>query len=254
MATWQELDAELALWRDAGEVPTFWWRDDDTEAPTDALDRLITLAQRHETPLHLAIVPAQMDAGLADRLRASPLVYATQHGFSHTNHEPKGTGASEVGVLRPLQHQEADLREGWARMIAADLPNLLPVFVPPWNRIADKTLHLLPELGFAAVSSFYPAPSVEPVRGLRHINGHIDPIRWKEGAKFCGTPKALAQCTQHLRQRRLGEVSKSEATGFVTHHLQTDAETWDFMDAFMARITRGGASRWVTLAEVLSDG
>ena len=113
MASWADLDDELRLWRAAGEIPTFWWRDDDTEAPTADLERLIALAERFSAPLHLAVVPHAIDPGLAPRLGASPLVYALQHGFSHKNHEPKGARASEVGVNRDIALQEADLTLGW---------------------------------------------------------------------------------------------------------------------------------------------
>ena len=248
MANWSDIDEELREWRAAGEVPTFWWRDDDTEAPSDDLDRLIALAERFSAPLHLAVVPHKIDLQLAARLRASPSIFALQHGFAHKNHEPKGTRASEVGEVRDIALQEGDLTEGWRRMLAADLPNLLPVFVPPWNRIAEKTLHVLPRLGYRAVSNFDRRPN--PPIGLPHFNGHIDPIRWKEGAKFAGTEKTLEQCVRHLRQRRLGEADRDEPTGFVTHHLQTDEATWDFSAALMERLTQGGATDWVALPQV----
>ena len=253
MATWEELDAELTLWADAGERPTFWWRDDDCEAPTDDLDRLIGMAEQYGAPLHLAVVPANIDVGLAGRMATSPTVYAMQHGFSHTNHEPKGTGASEVGALRDLELQKADLREGWQRMVAAGLPNLLRVFVPPWNRIADKTVRVLPELGYTALSDFYCRPDPSPVAGLMYFNAHIDPIRWKEGAKFAGTEKTLEQCVVHLRQRRTGEAEKAEPTCFCTHHLQTDAATWDFSDALMDRLTHAGRTRWASMPELMAE-
>ncbi|QFT58769.1 hypothetical protein FIU94_08020 [Sulfitobacter sp. THAF37] len=243
------------MWQAAGEVPTFWWRDDDTEAPTADLDRLIALAERFSIPLHLAVVPHDIDAGLATRLRAAPLVQCLQHGFAHKNHEPKGARASEVGINRDLELQKADLQTGWQRMVAAALPNLLPVFVPPWNRIADKTLRALPDLGFRAVSIFDTRPRA-PV-GLPHFNGHIDPIRWKEGARFAGVEKTLEQCVRHLAQRRTGDAEKDEPTGFVTHHLQTDQATWDFSAALLDRLVAQGGTRWIALPEVMkgpSDG
>lgn len=253
MATWAELDAELALWQAAGEVPTFWWRDDDTEAPTQALDRLITLSETHDAPLHLAVVPHDIDPGLATRLAASAGVYALQHGFAHRNHEVKPLRASEVGVSRDVAETGTELREGWRRMQAAGLPRMLPVFVPPWNRIGDQITARLPEWGYRALSSFDVRPNPAPVPGLQHFNGHMDPIKWKGGARFTGTEKSLQAVVEHLEQRRTGGAERDEPTGFVTHHLQTDADTWDFMEAFMAHITHKRMTRWITLAEVL-DG
>lgn len=249
MATWEELDAELQVWADAGEVPTFWWRDDDTQAPTDDLDRLIGLAERYGAPLHLAVVPVAIDPGLKPRLQASPLVYALQHGFAHKNGEPKGMRASEMGEGRDLAETERDLREGWRRLVAADLPRTLPVQVSPWNRIGEKVIAELPAWGYRGLSNFYARAAREPVPGLVQVNAHIDPIRWKEGAKFAGTEKTLQQCHAHLQARRRGEVDADEPTGLCTHHLQTDAATWDFCAAFMDRLA--GRTRWVALTEVL---
>ncbi len=251
MATWAELDAELALWRQAGEVPTFWWRDDDTQAPTEDLDRLIAMAERARAPLHLAVIPADIDAGLAARLEASPLVYALQHGFAHKNHEVKPLRASEVGISRNVEAIGADLAEGWKRMQAAALPRLLPVFVPPWNRIGDQVLAHLPRWGYAALSNFDIRPNPAPVAGLQHFNGHMDPIKWKGGARFTGTEKSVQCVVEHLQARRSGAAERDEPTGFVTHHLQTDAATWDFMADFMDHVTHRNATRWIALTEVM---
>ncbi|MBD3665899.1 polysaccharide deacetylase family protein [Sulfitobacter aestuariivivens] len=251
MATWEELDAELTLWADAGEVPTFWWRDDDTQGPSDDLDRLIGLAERFDVPLHLAVVPAEIDPGLKPRLEASPSVFALQHGFAHKNGEPKGLRASEMGEGRDLAATEADLREGWRRLVAAELPNLLAVQVPPWNRIGEKVVPHLPEWGYVGLSNFDVRPAPEPAAGLKQFNAHIDPIRWKEGAQFAGTEKTLQQCLEHLQMRRIGAADKDEPTGFCTHHLQTDDATWDFSEALMARLTHGQRTRWLDLRAML---
>lgn len=253
MATWQELDAELDLWRGAGERPTFWWRDDDAEAPTEALERLIALTLKHQAPLHLAVIPADIDPGLAPMLKARPHVWAMQHGFAHKNHEPKGARASEVGKSRNLSLQEADLREGWRRMVAADLPNRLPIMVPPWNRIGDQVLPHLPDWGFAAVSGFEQRPSPAPHPRLQHFNGHVEPLRWRPDAIFAGTEKTLAQCVAHLRARRTGTAERDEPTGLVTHHLQTPEEVWAFCDEFAARLAHNSGAEWIALAPLLNE-
>ena len=251
MASWQDLETELDHWKAAGERPTFWWRDDDTEAPTDALDRLIDLSGRFAAPLHLAVIPADIDPGLAPRLRAAPHVYAMQHGFAHKNHEPKGLRASEIGVSRDLALQEADLREGWRRMLDADLPNLLPVMVPPWNRIGAQVVPHLPAWGYAALSGFDARTKRRNPAALQHFNGHVEPLRWRPDARFAGTAKTLAQCVTHLRQRRLGEVDRDEPTGLVTHHLQTPEDAWDFCEAFADRLAQGDRAEWIALEPLL---
>ncbi|NNE53202.1 MAG: hypothetical protein HKN30_12480 [Sulfitobacter sp.] len=253
MATWQDLEDELSAWAAAGEVPTFWWRDDDARAPTPALDRLIGLSERTGTPLHLAVVPENIDPGLKARLEATVEVYVFQHGFAHLNHEPKGMRASEVGVSRPLALQEADLRDGWRRLTAAALPRTLPVFVPPWNRIAESTVARLPTLGFRALSRFTD-DAYSPGQGpLPEFNGHLDPIRWKEGAEFRGTEKCLSLFLDHLRARRLGQTRAATPTCLVSHHLETDEATWGFMAELLDRLSPAGRGRWLRIGDLL-DG
>jgi len=251
MATWADLDQELDAWRAEGETPTFWWRDDDTQANSDDLERLIALSEKYHCPLHLAVIPVAIEDALAGRLARSKSVYVLQHGFAHINHEPKGSRASEVGEERDIALTEADLQTGWQCLLAAKLPNTLPVLVPPWNRIGDKVLPSLARLGYQAVSTFYVRPNPSPVNGLNHINCHIDPIRWKEGAKFAGDEKTLEQCVVHLRQRRLREIDPKEPTGFLTHHLQTDEPTWGFSATLLDRLTHKQASKWISLDTVL---
>lgn len=251
---WRALDRELALWAAAGQRPSFWWRDDDVEIPSADLDRLIALSARFDLPLHLAAVPRGVGAPLAQRLAAAPLVYVMQHGFAHVNHEPAGARASEIGAHRPLADQQGDLRAGWRLLQRADLPRLLPVIVPPWNRIAHSTLPALPGLGFQMLSAFDPRPALRPVQGLLQVNCHVDPVRWKEGAAFRGADKTLTQVVDHLAARRRGRVDREEPTGLLTHHLQTDEPTWDFIEALLERLAAGDApARWIPLTEVLAE-
>lgn len=251
MATWAELDAELEFWHAAGERPTFWWRDDDTEAPTEALERLIDLSEKYNAPLHLAVIPENIDPGLAPRLAAAPLVWNMQHGFAHKNHEPKGERASEVGKSRDLALQEADLREGWHRMQSAGLPNLLPVMVPPWNRIGAQVIPHLSAWGYCALSGFDRRMERTDASGLQHFNGHVEPLRWRPDALFAGTEKTLEQCVVHLRERRTGLADRDEPTGLVTHHLQTPEEAWAFCDAFAGRLAQGNRAEWIALKSVM---
>lgn len=76
------------------------------------------------------------------------------HGLAHDNHAPLDAKPAEFGPHRPL----ATLREEAARALAlaqARVPRetLLPVFVPPWNRIAPDLAADLPALGYAGLSA-----------------------------------------------------------------------------------------------------
>lgn len=251
MSSWSELDLELQRWKAAGETPAFWWRDDDAVAPSARLDRLLDLSDRFALPVHLAVVPANLSPDLGARLRAASYVQVIQHGFAHVNNEPSGARASEIGQHRPLQDTLQDLRAGRARLLAADLPGLLPALAPPWNRIGDKVIPHLPGLGFRLLSAMHARQSPEPVPGLAQVNIHFDPIRWKGGASFRGEAGILGGITEHLAQKRMGLADRDEPTGLSTHHLQTWDEVWDFLDLLLERLTRPDAGRWHRLSEFI---
>lgn len=252
MATWSDLEAELSLWQAASETPDFWWRDDDTVSHTASLDRLLNLSAAHNAPIHLAVIPATLQADLAPRLRQAPHAFVLQHGLAHINHEPEGLRASEVGVSRETELQKEDLRVGWEMLQNANLPNLLPGFTPPWNRIGADTVAALPALGYKVLSAGEQRHTKHPVPGLLQVNCHIDPIRWKTGAVFRGTEKTLNHVVEHLHARRTGAADKNEVTGLLTHHLQTDELTWDFTQALMDRLTHNQRTRWHSLAELMT--
>lgn len=252
MATWLDLERELGAWRRARATPTFWWRDDDAEAPTAALDRLISLSERHGIPLHLAVVPRSVRCSLSERLAGSPDVYVLQHGYAHINHEPVGARASEVGQHRQTESQLGDLREGWARLTAVRIPNLLPVFAPPWNRIADRTVQYLPSLGYRMLSTCHARSSAAPAPGLHQVNIHVDPIRWKQGAAFRGVEATLEILVDHLRQRRAGLADPDEPTGLSTHHLQTDEDVWAFLEELLEHLNYRSIGEWIRLASMLN--
>lgn len=251
MATWADLEKELATWRVAGKKPTFWWRDDDTEAPSDPLDRLLELACTFEIPIHLAVIPAKVSHELAGRLTREREVFVLQHGLGHLNHEPQGKRPSEVGETREIELQKSDLRQGWRRLQAAALPNLLPGFTPPWNSISDTTIAQLPGLGYKLVSTSHARASATPVPGLTQVNVHADPIRWKGGAKFRGTEDTLDCIVEHLSHRRLGLADCDEPTGIITHHLQNSREVWEFLIHLLERLSNREDVDWVRLSSFI---
>lgn len=249
MATWSDLEAELDRW---AHPPTFWWRDDDTVAEGPTLDRLLRLSEAHDMPMHLAVIPAHIEPSLRPRLRRAADTWVFQHGVSHVNNEPPGARASEVGEHFPLDTQRANLATGMAAMQAADLPNFLPVLVPPWNRIGDATVAALRGFGYSAVSAYGAARLLPKVPGLARLNAYVDPVRWKEGAQFRGTGKSLGQLVEHLAARRSGLADPDEATGLLTHHLQTDEATWDFLEELTQRLAP--RTRWLRASDILGQG
>ena len=133
------------------------------------------------------------------------------------------------------------------------MPNLLPAFAPPWNRIAAETVAHLPALGYRLLSTCHRRESAMPAAGLHQVNIHVDPIRWKGGASFRGTEATLEILVRHLRQRRTGLADPDEPTGLSTHHLQTDEPVWGFLEELLSRLGRDKGAAWVRLVSLTGE-
>jgi hypothetical protein len=232
--TWAAIDEELARWQEAGREPTLWWRDDDAVDATSALDRLLTLQRTHDVPLALAVVPAGATPALAARLAQASGIDLLQHGYAHTNHAPAGEKKSELGPERPAMMVLGELGTGWLAMErlfgAAVLPVVLPVLVPPWNRIAPGLVPALPEIGFRGLSTFGIRPQRRLVPGWVQVNTHIDLIDWRTG-RFAGIEAVLGVFAQALAAAR----ESDEPIGLLSHHLAMDEAAWDFLNSFWER-------------------
>ncbi len=247
---WDKLDRELLTWADENRSATFWWRDDDAAQPTAQLTALIELAQDHEIPLTLAVIPAQTGAALRQHLTSLPLlngssiVTAVQHGYAHLNHGDGNAKKCEFPAGRAPDILRRELADG--QRIMADFGNSLALFVPPWNRFAERHLPLLAELGFAAVSQFGTAAAREPQPGLQQLNTHVDVIAWKTTRGFVGEAPAVNAICAHLEQRRLGSTRPGEATGLLTHHLVHDENTWAFLAKLFQFTKNYSTMRWLS--------
>ena len=251
---WDSLAVELAAWQAAGKTARLFWRDDDATRPGPVLDRLFAVTAAADAPLMLAVIPADAVAELGDAVAAAAHVSPVQHGWAHVNHA-RGSGdkgAWELGLHRGAAAVLADLEQGRAR--CADLfgAAFLPVVVPPWNRIDAALFPELAARGFRGVSAFGRRSTAQPVAGFAIANTHVDPIRWKDGARFAGTAKTLAKLTDELAARRTGAADDREAIGLVTHHIALDAQGWDFVARLGGVIAAHAAARWIAPADLFA--
>ena len=232
MTGWQALDEEIARWRDAGRTAELWWRDDDAADATASLDRLLDLHRMTSAQLALAVVPANATTTLAARLADEPGVDLLQHGYAHTNHAPATDKKCELGPHRPAMLVLGELATGWLALerLFGDRP--LPVLVPPWNRIAPALVPALPEIGFRGLSTFGHRPRAEAVKGLQHVNAHLDLVDWKGSRGFLGEEAARATLMAALRHAR---CSPHEPVGILSHHLVMDEAAWDFLRSLLER-------------------
>jgi hypothetical protein len=241
---WRALKAELDCWQAERRTATFWWRDDDAGTATAALDELLALRRDTDVPLALAVIPAAADPSLCATLQGEP-VAVLQHGWMHRNHAPPDDGKAEFGPHRPRAAMIADLRAGWE--LLANICPVLPVLVPPWNRIDPGLPAALPGVGITGLSTIHPRRPA-PL-GLTVVNTHIDVMSWVT-RRFGGDDAALAAAIGHLGGRREGTVDRDEPTGILTHHLAHDRHAWEFIRRFVGETTAHPAVRWVPAGQL----
>lgn len=245
---WALLEAEIATWRSNGQTVTFWWRDDDAQEWTPALDRLRTLSQQMHVPLALAVIPRNADESLTAEFANHPGVSILQHGWAHANHAADGRKKAEFGDERPLQTALDELRAGAQKL--GSMPSSLPVLVPPWNRIDPHIVAQLSSIGLSGLSVHGPRPSERTLHGVNCSNVHVDIVDWRGSRKFVGLAAALSQVHNHLYKKRIREVDASEPTGLMTHHLSHDEDCWWFITTFIERTKSEPSVRWLDAREI----
>ncbi len=245
MSPWEQLSAELDQWQASGRVATLWWRDDDAAAVTPALERLLVLQRDRGVPLALAAIPARTREALACRLERNPQIAVFQHGYAHKNYAGEGERAIELGGERRRERIVAELEKGWCSLAGLFPGRLLPVMVPPWNRISPDLFPDLHALGYRALSCFAPRPRRESIAGLLQTNCHADLIDWRRGRRFRGEDRTIEQIRAHLEARRGGRADAQEATGILSHHLDHDDDCWRFLDTLLEHCNHHPGARWL---------
>lgn len=236
---WRPLEAELDRWSAAGRQIRLWLRDDDAIAPSAALDRLAGLGERFGLPVLLAVIPMLAEPALAGTLRSMPSLRPCQHGCWHRSHAPEGTKKSEFGLQRPAAEVCAEIATARRRLEDLFGSDLLPVFVPPWNRIDPGHAALLPALGFQGLSCFR-GYGLGPAGGPRLANTDLDVMDWR--SRTGRHPGDLvAEAGRLLAAKRAGPAPGGDAFGILMHHRDHDATAWGFLDTLLARAVRHAA-------------
>ena len=234
------LEREVDAWRAAGREATLWWRDDDAVEPSPALSRL--LGVRPGCPLGLAVIPAGANASLAGVLPDA--VDVLVHGFAHANHAASGDRKSEYPAGRVAP---GEMRVGRERLEDLLGERVLPVFVPPWNRMGEDAAAALPAAGYRVLSGYRGRPEGP----LPRLDTHVDLVDWRGGRRFAGAGTVLGALVSALAARRA--TSDPRPTGVLTHHLAHDAAAWSFLEDLLAWGEDTPGVRWVRPRDALRD-
>jgi hypothetical protein len=246
LSTWQALGAECARWHDANRTADLWWRDDDAGSLDPAVERLLSLAERHDVPLALALVPERADRSLIARLGNAASVL--QHGTDHRNRAVADEKKTEFATAEPAAQALERLATGRARLAQLAGDRLLPVLAPPWNRLPDALVPRLAGAGYRGLSRFG-ARRAEPA-GIREVNTHVDIIAWRNDRAFVGETAALEALVRQLTARRQGEINPAEPTGLLTHHAVHDAAAWSFLEQLLETARTLPGLRWRAAQEL----
>lgn len=221
--TWDNVRHELDEWARERRTAQFWWRDDDAQDVSANLSRMLATAARFDVTIGLSAIPAKLKPRLVKALEREPHAQVLVHGFAHENHARPGQAKRELGGARRLDEIVGDLEQGIQLSRSAFGRRLLPVLVPPWNRIAPAAVARLPALGYRGISTWKPREASHPVSGLTQVNTHLDVIDWRRGRVVKEEGLVAGLLLRKLRWRRARKARAQEPLGLLTHHAYWDA-------------------------------
>lgn len=222
---------------EAGRPVRFWLRDDDAEVPSGDLDMLLGLCAGR-APLTLAVIPAGTGEALAARLSGARGVSVAVHGWSHANHAFSREKAQELGDHRPVAVVAGEVERGLAKLQVLFGSQVVPLLVPPWNRVAPGVVAAV--RGFRALSVYGP----EIPAALPMVNVHVDIIDW-HGSRGGRDADVLA-----------GEIVARADKGFVgvmTHHKVHDRAAWGFMERLLDLTCGHPGAVWVPVGDLIDE-
>jgi peptidoglycan/xylan/chitin deacetylase (PgdA/CDA1 family) len=230
-----------ALDESGGRVDVFF-RDDDAGWDDERLWLLLGRFDAAGAPLDIAVIPEQLTADLAHRLRARAAaaggrVSFHQHGWAHVNHERDGR-KHEFGPSRAEADQRADIQRGRAVLLEAFGEAGVGCFVPPWNRCTDVTARLVLDLGFRVLSRDLTATSL-PVPGLRQVPITVDWFARRNGHRV----------DREGRAALLAAAARRGRIGLMLHHAVMTEDDLSDLDDVLALVTAHEAVALTTLVQ-----
>lgn len=213
----------------------FWWRDDDAVAATPQLLRLVSLCDELDLPLSVAVIPARAVPDLAPVLNGSSrrFVSILVHGWNHENYAAPGEPKAEFARRRRLPEVAQQLIEGRRRLESQFGAGVLPVLVPPWNRLSPHLIDAVRDAGFTHVSLEGDFTRL----GIRGLNVHTDVMDWNAGVGV-RAGRLVGDLISALRLRRFGVIERCAPIGILTHHAAHDEWAWSLTTTLLKRLRR----------------
>lgn len=246
MSGFDSVRRELDLWHRQRRTAQFWWRDDDAQDISQELSGMLGVAREHGVAIGLSVIPAKVKPRLAAALKRERHAQVLVHGLAHQNHAREAQAKCEFGGARSLDEIIGDLTRGISLLRGAFGADVLPVLVPPWNRIRPQALRALPKLGYRGISTWKPRPSAKPVAGLVQVNTHLDVIDWRRGRVLKDERLIASLLLRKLRWRREKRARAEEPLGILTHHAYWSAEKERLIGRFLEATRGHPAVRWHT--------
>ncbi|MCS3743142.1 polysaccharide deacetylase family protein [Rhizobium sp. BK661] len=255
--TFAALRQELDRWRSAGRTARLWLRDDDAVEVTDALEQLLDTTRQATVPLTLAVIPAFTGEALVARLAREDHVLVAVHGWSHENHAGPDEKKQELGSHRHADVVLAQLRNGLDRLRLLHGPKLVPMLVPPWNRISAELVPRLEEQGFEVLSVFGRMRDNSPIRLL---NTHVDVVNARGQRGDRPHADLVRELVGELRTRFAGgedpcarerPAPVDEPIGILTHHLVHGASERAFLARLFEETVDHSAVSWMSATDLV---
>ena len=210
----------------------FYFRADDIGVPGKRLFRLLDMFLECQTPLCLAVVPSWLSRKRWDIIQktdqnAPELWCWHQHGWRHVTHEIQGK-KQEFGPVRSIVEIEQDIVRGREKLEHLMKDRFTPVFTPPWNRCDGRTLAVLKNNGFKAVSRHHRSMPKTP-KGLPDLSVNVDLHTRRET-----TPEAGWQSLW----KELSAAISSGTCGIMIHHQRMNETAFEFLKVLLDVMTQ----------------
>ena len=210
----------------------FFFRADDIGVPGKRFFRLLDLFLDCQTPLCLAVVPSWLSRQRWDIFqktdqKAPGLWCWHQHGWRHVTHEIQGK-KQEFGPVRTVDAIRQDIVRGREKLEHLMKDRFTPVFTPPWNRCDGRTLAVLKNNGFKAVSR-HRQSMPRPPKGLPDLSVNVDLHTRRETTPEAGWQSLL---------KELSAAISSGTCGIMIHHQRMNETAFEFLEVLLEVMTQ----------------